>query len=46
MGLGLAATMNILQSHNAAIEVTSKLNEGTTFLITIPKTNELVLLKV
>ncbi len=37
MGLGLAATMNILQSHNAAIEVTSKLQEGTTFLITIPK---------
>ena len=37
MGLGLAATMNILQSHNAAIEVTSKLKEGTTFLITIPK---------
>lgn len=37
MGLGLAATMNILQSHNAAIEVTSKLNEGTTFLITMPK---------
>ncbi len=37
MGLGLATTMNILQSHNAAIEVTSKLQEGTTFLITIPK---------
>ncbi len=37
MGLGLAATMNILQSHNAAIEVSSKLQEGTTFLITIPK---------
>ena len=41
MGLGLAATMNILKSHNAAIEVTSKLKEGTTFLITIPKTIEL-----
>jgi signal transduction histidine kinase len=41
MGLGLAATMNILKFHNAAIEVTSKLKEGTTFLITIPKTIEL-----
>lgn len=38
MGLGLAATMNILKSHNATIEVASKLKEGTTFLITIPKT--------
>lgn len=37
LGLGLAATMNILQSHNAAIEVSSTLKEGTTFFINIPK---------
>jgi PAS domain S-box-containing protein len=37
LGLGLAATMNILQSHNAAIEVSSTLNKGTTFFINIPK---------
>ncbi len=37
LGLGLAATMNILQSHNAAIEVSSTLKKGTTFFINIPK---------
>lgn len=31
MGLGLAATLNILQSHNASFDVQSKLNSGTTF---------------
>jgi PAS domain S-box-containing protein len=33
MGLGLTSTKNILSSHSAEIEVKSKLNEGTTFLI-------------
>ncbi len=36
MGLGLAATLNILQSHKASIDVTSVLKKGTTFLITFP----------
>lgn len=34
MGLGLASTLNILQSHQAEVEVQSKLNEGSTFIIT------------
>lgn len=36
MGLGLAATLNILQSHKAGIDVTSVLKAGTTFTITFP----------
>jgi signal transduction histidine kinase len=36
MGLGLAATLNILQSHKAQIDVTSVLNEGTIFTISFP----------
>ena len=36
LGLGLAATMTILQLHNASVEVQSKLGEGTTFNISIP----------
>ncbi len=36
MGLGLAATLNILQSHKAQIDVTSAVNAGTTFKITFP----------
>jgi PAS domain S-box-containing protein len=36
MGLGLAATLNILQSHKATIDVTSVLKQGTTFVITFP----------
>jgi PAS domain S-box-containing protein len=36
MGLGLAFTLNILQSHRASIEVTSKIGEGTTFKMTFP----------
>ncbi len=31
MGLGLAATLNILQSHNASYNVRSSLNKGTAF---------------
>jgi PAS domain S-box-containing protein len=36
MGLGLAASLNILQSHKANIDVTSVVNHGTTFTITFP----------
>jgi PAS domain S-box-containing protein len=36
MGLGLAATLNILQSHKANIDVTSAVKQGTTFTITFP----------
>jgi C4-dicarboxylate-specific signal transduction histidine kinase len=36
MGLGLAATLNILQSHRANIDVSSVLNQGTTFTISFP----------
>ena len=37
MGLGLASTLNILQSHKAYVDVQSKINEGTTFVITFRK---------
>lgn len=36
MGLGLAATLNILQSHKATIDVMSTIKQGTTFTITFP----------
>ena len=36
MGLGLAATLNILQSHKAQVDVTSVVQEGTTFTISFP----------
>jgi signal transduction histidine kinase len=36
MGLGLAATLNILQSHKAHIDVTSAIDEGTKFSISFP----------
>jgi C4-dicarboxylate-specific signal transduction histidine kinase len=36
MGLGLAATLNILQSHKATIDVMSALKQGTSFNITFP----------
>jgi PAS domain S-box-containing protein len=36
MGLGLAATLNILQSHKAQIDVTSVVGSGTTFVISFP----------
>jgi PAS domain S-box-containing protein len=36
LGLGLAATLNILQSHKANIEVSSTLQVGTSFIITFP----------
>jgi len=34
MGLGLASTLNILQSHHASIDVQSRVDEGTTFTVT------------
>ena len=33
MGLGLASTLNIIQSHKALVEVASTINEGTTFSV-------------
>jgi PAS domain S-box-containing protein len=36
IGLGLATTLNFLQAHRATIEVTSKVNVGTTFEIHFP----------
>jgi signal transduction histidine kinase len=36
MGLGLAATLNILQSHKANVDVSSVLKQGTTFTISFP----------
>ena len=38
LGLGLAATLNILQSHKGRIEVKSELSRGTEFTITFPGT--------
>lgn len=34
IGLGLASTLNILQAHNVSVEVKSKVQVGTTFIIT------------
>ena len=36
LGLGLAASLNILQSHKGRVEVHSELNKGTVFTITFP----------
>ncbi|MBX2840539.1 MAG: hypothetical protein KTR26_02110 [Flammeovirgaceae bacterium] len=36
MGLGLSITLNIIKEHNGEIEVFSKENEGTHFLIKLP----------
>jgi len=36
MGLGLAAALNILQSHKSNIDVISVVGKGTTFTITFP----------
>ncbi|OQP66000.1 hybrid sensor histidine kinase/response regulator [Niastella vici] len=40
MGLGLASTLNIIQSNKGAIDVKSALNVGTSFIITFPKNAE------
>ena len=36
IGLGLAATLNIIQSHKARVEVESEIGKCTTFIITFP----------
>jgi signal transduction histidine kinase len=36
VGLGLTFTLNILQSHQAKIDVSSVLGQGTTFVISFP----------
>lgn len=36
LGLGLAMTKKIIQQHKGTIVVESKINEGTTFIITLP----------
>ncbi len=36
MGLGLASTLNILQSHKAQVDVTSAVEKGTRFVISFP----------
>ncbi|MFZ6008960.1 MAG: ATP-binding protein [Bacteroidota bacterium] len=37
IGLGLASTLNIIQAHHATIEVKSKVNSGSTFMISFNK---------
>lgn len=39
MGLGLANTFSIIQSHNAQVEVQSKIGKGTEFVIEFQKAN-------
>lgn len=41
LGLGLAATLNILQSHKGRIEVASELNKGTQFTIFFPAARDM-----
>lgn len=42
MGLGLSTTINILQSHNAEVEVQSVINEGTEFILRFTPAHESV----
>lgn len=37
MGLGLAATLNIVQAHRGTIDVRSEIQKGTTFTLSFPK---------
>jgi PAS domain S-box-containing protein len=36
IGLGLASTLNIIQSHNGAVDVNSQINHGTVFTVSLP----------
>jgi PAS domain S-box-containing protein len=42
MGLGLASTLNIIQSNKGAIDVKSTVNVGTSFIISFPNSQEVV----
>jgi C4-dicarboxylate-specific signal transduction histidine kinase len=42
MGLGLASTLNIIQSNKGSIDVKSELNIGTSFIITFRKSQEVL----
>jgi len=42
MGLGLASTLNIIQSNKGAIDVKSVLNVGTSFIISFPNNQDIV----
>jgi PAS domain S-box-containing protein len=42
MGLGLASTLNIIQSNKGSIDVKSEVNVGTSFIITFRKSQEVL----